>query len=71
MAGPLRSIVRRSTSRLRYPWLLALTGTLFVVDLIVPDVIPFADEILLGLGTLLLSRLRTRRHEPTKGAAGS
>jgi hypothetical protein len=64
MAGPIQSIVRRSTSRLRYPGLLALTGTLFVVDLFVPDVIPFADEILLGLGTLLLTRLRTRREEP-------
>jgi hypothetical protein len=33
----------------------------FVVDLVIPDFIPFVDEILLGLGTLLLSRLRTRR----------
>jgi len=63
MAGPIQAIVRRSTGRLRYPGLLALTGTLFVVDLFVPDLIPFADEILLGLGTLLLTRLRTRRDD--------
>jgi len=64
MTNPVSTIVRRSTSRLRYPKLLALTGALFVVDLFVPDVIPLADEILLGLGTLVLTRLRTRRAEP-------
>ena len=35
--------------RLRFPWLLAITATAFVVDLFVPDFIPFADEVLLGL----------------------
>jgi hypothetical protein len=70
MAGPIQTITRRATARLRYPRLLALTGTLFVVDLFVPDLIPFADEILLGLGTLLLTRLRTRRQEPSDDAAG-
>jgi hypothetical protein len=64
MTNPVSAIVRRSTSRLRYPKLLALTGALFVIDLFVPDLVPFADEILLGLGTLLLTRLRTRRSEP-------
>jgi hypothetical protein len=70
MAGPIQTITRRATARLRYPRLLALTGTLFVVDLFIPDMIPFADEILLGLGTLLLTRLRTRREEPTDATAG-
>lgn len=68
MTNPVSTIVRRSTSRLRYPRLLALTGALFVVDLFVPDVIPLADEILLGLGTLLLSRLRTRHAGPNDSA---
>ena len=27
----------------------------------IPDVIPFADELLLGLGTLLLGSLRKRK----------
>jgi hypothetical protein len=69
MTNPVSTIVRRSTSRLRYPKLLALTGALFVIDLFVPDVIPLADEILLGLGTLVLTRLRTRRAEPHDSAA--
>ena len=47
-------------SRLRFPKLLALTAAVFVLDLIIPDVIPFADEILLGLLTLLLGTLKKR-----------
>jgi len=47
-------------SRLRFPKLLALAAVVFVVDLILPDVIPFADEILLGLITLLLGTLKKR-----------
>jgi hypothetical protein len=37
-----------------------LAAVVFVVDLILPDVIPFADEILLGLITLLLGTLKKR-----------
>jgi len=47
-------------SQLRFPKLLALTAVVFVIDLIFPDVIPFADEILLGLITLLLAVLKKR-----------
>ncbi|KAF0192683.1 MAG: putative transmembrane protein [Gammaproteobacteria bacterium] len=48
-------------SRLRYPQLMALTSTLFVLDILVPDFVPFADEILLGLLTLLIG---TRKKRP-------
>jgi len=61
MPRSVPALVRRAFGRLRYPKLLALTATLFLVDLVVPDVIPFVDEILLGLGTLLLTQLRQRR----------
>ncbi len=47
-------------SRLRFPKLLALAAAVFVADLIFPDVIPFVDEILLGLLTLLLGMLKKR-----------
>ena len=46
--------------RLRYPTLFKLTALVFVVNVFVPDVIPFVDEILLGLGTLLLANLKDR-----------
>lgn len=48
-------------SRLRFPWLFAVTATLFVLDLLVPDFVPLADEILLGLATLLLGSWKRRR----------
>ncbi len=42
-------------SQLRFPYLFVLTAGVFFLDLLVPDLVPFADEILLGLGTLLLA----------------
>lgn len=64
MPGPVNSLVQRYAGRLRYPRLLLLMVTLFGVDLVLPDAIPFVDEILLGLGTVLLGSLRKRRGEP-------
>jgi hypothetical protein len=48
----------------RFPTLLLFTGGLFFVDLLVPDFIPLADELLLGLATLILSRWKDRRQIP-------
>lgn len=45
---------------LRFPWLFAVTVLLLVADLAIPDIIPFADEILLGLLATLLGMLRRR-----------
>lgn len=41
---------------LRFRNLFLVTAALFVINVFVPDVIPFADEILLGLATLVLAR---------------
>jgi hypothetical protein len=51
----------RWASGLRFPRLLALIVVLFTLDLFIPDLIPLADEILLGLLALLLGGLRRRR----------
>ena len=48
----------------RFPTLLLFTGGLFAVDLLVPDFVPFIDELLLGLGTLILARWKDRRQLP-------
>jgi hypothetical protein len=52
----------------RFPTLLALTAGVFAVDLVVPDLIPFVDEILLGLATLILARRKDRRRPAPPGA---
>jgi len=59
----LRDRILQYAARLRYPKLLALALGLFIADLIIPDFIPFADEILLGLISLLLAGLKKRKRE--------
>jgi uncharacterized protein DUF6116 len=66
MANLLLSPLLRWFGRLSYPRLFAVTAVLFVVDVIVPDFIPFADELLLGLGTLLLANWKRRDAEPRR-----
>lgn len=57
--SPVPLLLRRA-KRLRFPVLFALTTILFVVDLFVPDALPFVDELLLGLGALVLGGLRRK-----------
>ena len=61
LKNPVVKWATRFAERLRFPHLFLLTAGLFLLDLLIPDVIPFADEILLGLGTLLLGNLRKRK----------
>ena len=55
MPNPLLAPLLRWFGRLSYPKLFLLTAALFIGDVLVPDVIPLVDELLLGLGTLLLA----------------
>ncbi|HEY6544044.1 MAG TPA: DUF6116 family protein [Dokdonella sp.] len=61
MPNPITSPLLRWAGNLRFPRLALLTAALFVADLLIPDMIPLVDEILLGLGTLLLTQLRHRK----------
>jgi hypothetical protein len=54
-------LVRRYGAGLRFPTLFAIAATLFVIDLVVPDPVPFFDEIMLALTTLLLGALKKRK----------
>lgn len=49
--------------RLRYPWLFALLGVLLVLDLVIPDPVPFVDEVILAVLTLLVGTWRTRKKD--------
>lgn len=57
-SNPLSGLLQRFASRLRFPQLFFLTAGLFLLDLLIPDLVPFVDEVLLGLLTLLLGNLR-------------
>jgi hypothetical protein len=56
--GTIRDRIVRYVERLRFPYLVAATAVLFVVNMAIPDVIPYIDEILLGLATVILSRIK-------------
>lgn len=61
MANPLLAPVLRWLGKLSYPRLFLLAAGLFVADVIIPDFIPFVDEILLGVGTLLFANWKNRK----------
>lgn len=65
MAGEsTRNVIESFASNLRYPQLFFVLVILFVLDLFIPDLIPFADEILLGLLAVLVGRIRAPKDEP-------
>ena len=59
--NPIISPLLGYLARLRFPYLFLVTVGLFILNLVIPDVIPFADEILLGLVALLLGSIRKKR----------
>lgn len=61
MANPLTGSIFAYASRLRFPTLFLITVGLFVFDVLIPDLVPFADELLLGLSALLLSTWKKER----------
>lgn len=61
---PLTRVLFRWLGGLRFPQLFLVFAGLFLVDFVMPDMIPFVDEMLLALGTLLLGSLRRRRDDP-------
>ncbi len=46
---------------LRFPWLLLVTSVLFLVNVFIPDALPFVDEILLALVAVVLGRLKRKK----------
>lgn len=70
MANPLLAPLLRWFDRLSFPHLFLLSAALFLLDLVLPDFIPFADELLLGLATLLLARWKKPTAADKTPAAG-
>jgi len=60
MTGVIGRLITRRTANMRFPTLFLVVGGLFLVDLVVPDLIPFYDEILLAMLTVLIGSLRKR-----------
>lgn len=58
--GGMAGIFVRWASRLRFPYLFLLTAILFVLNLVIPDALPLADELIMGLVAVLLASLRKK-----------
>ncbi len=54
-------IVLRWANGLRFPYLFLLTAGLFVANVFIPDVVPFADELIMGLVAMLLAGLKKKK----------
>ena len=63
MSSPLLLPLLEWARKLRYPTLFKITAALFVLNMLFLDPLPFVDEILFGLATLLLANWK-RRKEP-------
>jgi hypothetical protein len=61
---PIIAAILKFADRLRFRQLFLLTATLFFVDLLIPDLIPFADELILGLLTILFATWRKPKQQP-------
>ncbi len=64
MPNPLTYGFLNWARKLRYPTLFKLAAGLFLVDLLLPDPLPFVDELLFGLTTLLLANWKKRKDVP-------
>ena len=62
MPNPLIAPLVRWLGKLSHPRLFLVIGGLFLVDLAIPNFVPW-DDILLGLATLLLARLKKSSSE--------
>jgi len=60
MANPLVARVTSFARDLRFPQLFFLAAAVFVLDVLIPDGIPFADEVVLALVTLMLGRWKKK-----------
>ena len=56
--------IRRFLEHRRFPTLMMLGGLLFLVNLLLPDPIPFVDEILMLIATVLIGSVRSRKEPP-------
>lgn len=66
MRNPILGPLLRWLGRLSYPKLFLVATALFLATLVVPDPLPFVDELLLGIGALMIAR-RKRKPGPSDG----
>ena len=61
--GGIAGAFLRWAAGLRFPVVFALTFAVFLLNVFVPDLIPFVDEIILGLIAIVLANFRKKPGE--------
>lgn len=61
--NPLSRTARSFLETLKSSYLVMLVTAVFALDLFIPDLIPFVDEIVLFVMTVLLARWKSRQRE--------
>jgi hypothetical protein len=57
---PAQSVIARFLGQLATPRLFLIAATLLGLDLVIPDLVPFVDEVLLAILTLIFARRKAR-----------
>ena len=60
-------IFLKNANQLKFRNLFFLVTSLFLIDLLVPDFIPFIDEIILGLMAIILANWKKERNQDKEG----
>ncbi len=61
--SPVASLISRLIPGIRFPWLFAILAGLLAIDLVTPDPVPFIDEAVLTLLTVLAASWRSGRND--------
>jgi len=61
--SPITALINRLIPGIRYPWLFAILAGLLAIDLVVPDPVPFLDEIVLAVLTFLAASWRVSQDQ--------
>ena len=63
----LIAVFLKNANQLKFRNLFFLVTGLFLIDLLVPDFIPFIDEIILGLLAIILANWKKERNQDKEG----
>lgn len=61
--SPVAALVNKLIPGIRHPWLFAILAGLFALDFVIPDPVPFLDEVVLAVLTFLVASWRTRQED--------
>jgi hypothetical protein len=64
---PIVNLVLAFANQLKFKNLFLLILGLFIVDLLIPDMIPFIDEIILGLLAIILANWKKEKNQDKQG----